>query len=164
VARRRAAFALALAATGATMVAPPPPLLVWNVSGSAPRGLYAVLPGRAPDKGAMVVARLPEPVRRLAARRHYLPLGVPVVKRVAASGGDQVCATGSTLFINGKPAGQRLRADRSGRRLPAWHGCVRLLARQVLLLTPATRSFDGRYFGPTDRADLIGTARLIWRA
>ena len=157
-------LAFALAATGATVVAPPPPLLVWNVSASAPRGLYAVLPGHAPDKGAMVVARLPEPVRRLAARRHYLPLGVPVVKRVAASEGDQVCATGLMLSINGRRAAKRLRADPSGRPLPDWHGCIRLLAHQVLLLSPAARSFDGRYFGPTDRADIIGTARLIWRA
>jgi type IV secretory pathway protease TraF len=26
------------------------------------------------------------------------------------------------------------------------------------------RSFDGRYFGPTPASDLIGRARLVWRA
>jgi type IV secretory pathway protease TraF len=51
---------------------PPLPRLVWNVSASAPVGLYAVLPGAISQRGDMVVARLPSVYRRLAAERRYL--------------------------------------------------------------------------------------------
>lgn len=156
--------ALLAAALGLTIAAPPAPRLVWNASSSAPVGLYWVRPRARFWRGAMVVARLPEPWRRFAAERRYLPANVPLVKRVAALAGDRVCAHDNVLSINGKAVATRLRTDGAGRAMPWWQGCETLGKGQVLLLTEgAPGSFDGRYFGPVGRDDVIGRARLLWR-
>ncbi len=162
--RRRRLFigAIGVSILLASAAVPPVPRLVWNASPSAPVGLYAVRPGAAPTRGAMVVARLPEPWRTLAATRHYLPANVPLVKRVAAVEGDRVCAIGATIEVDGRHVAVRKDVDRLGRQLPRWHGCRRLGHGQFLLLMPHADSFDGRYFGITDQSRILGTARLIW--
>jgi conjugative transfer signal peptidase TraF len=164
--RLRLRFALGafgIAALGATIAAPPAPRLVWNASESAPRGLYAVSPGRRLEPGDMVAARTPKPWRMFAARRHYLPANVPLVKRVVAVGGDEICAKGESVAINGVPAVTRRLRDAQGRILPWWEGCIVLGKGEVFLLmakTPA--SFDGRYFGATAARDILGRAQLLW--
>ena len=111
----------------------------------------------------MVVAWPPPEARRLAASRGYLPLHVPLVKSVAALAGDRVCAAGARLSVDGRLAAVRRLRDARGRRLPWWSGCRTLGAGDLLLLTPANPdAFDGRYFGPTRRSQLVGRARLVW--
>lgn len=154
--------AIVLAAI-ATVADRPAPLLVWNSSPSAPRGLYLVHPGREPGRGHMAIARVPKEWRQLAARRGYIPYGVPLVKHIAAVAGNRVCAVDNSVTIDGHLAASRLTQDRHGRPLAAWHGCVILKARELLLLNWRADSFDGRYFGVTEPADLIGEARIIWR-
>lgn len=164
--RRRARIAaLALAPTlacAAGLVAAPPPLLVWNASSSMPIGLYRVAPGRAAELGELVIAWPPEHARLVAARRHYLPANVPLVKRVAAMPGDEVCALGRRLFVNGNVRATRLVVDRIGRSLPRWQACIRLRDGQRLLLADARDSFDGRYFGVSAPGDIIGRATPLW--
>jgi len=154
------ALATALAAT---IALPPRPLLVWNASASAPIGFYAVHGFRAPATGDMVVARVPQPLRQLAAQRHYLPANVPLVKRVAGEPGDTVCAIGQDLFVNGRWVAERLITDGAGRRMPWWSGCVALRNGALfLLMTDSPASFDGRYFGPSNKSEIIGEATLLW--
>lgn len=160
--RRGIAVAIVSVITLGPIALPPVPRLVWNVSASAPIGLYAVSPGAAPHGGDMVAARLPKMFRGLAAERHYLPANVPLIKRVAAIAGDEVCAIGRTVTVNGRPAAERRIVDGLGRRLPFWLGCTRLRGRQLFLLMDAPDSFDGRYFGVSEGGDVIGTARLLW--
>ena len=162
---RRFATGVAFSAVAliATAIVPPTPRLVWNVSASAPTGLYWIEPDASVDVGDMVVARLAGPWREFASVRHYLPANVPLVKRVAAIAGSTVCAHENAIFVDGKRVAMRLGHDAHGRTMPRWTGCHRLSPHQVLLLTPAPDSFDGRYFGATDGADLIGRARLLWR-
>ena len=161
--RIAAAAASAAVPCAATVAVSPPPLLLWNASGSTPRGLYRVFPGARIDRGDSAIASLPEPYRTLAARRGYLPPGVPLVKRVAAIGGDRICARGATISIDGKTAAVRKGLDARGRTLPAWSGCVDLRAGEYLLLGDSPWSFDGRYLGPTRRPEIIGRAVLLWR-
>nr|WP_047166851.1 S26 family signal peptidase [Sphingomonas sp. Y57] len=165
--RRRLEKRIAAAAIGAAIVLgsaafPPAPRLVWNASASAPIGLYSVSPGALAEPGDMVIARVPEPWRRLAATRRYLPMNVPLVKRVAAAAGDEVCALGQEIFVNGRWIAERLVLDGAGRPMPMWSACVRLRGRQLFLLMDAPASFDGRYFGITEGGDIIGKARLLW--
>ncbi|WCM26303.1 S26 family signal peptidase [Sphingomonas sp. QA11] len=157
-----------LGGAGLVLLAAPPvyapaPRLVWNASASAPTGLYWVWPGDAPARGEMAVARVPQRWRMVAARRHYLPANVPLVKRVAAARGALVCADGPRITVDGGLVAIRLARDPSGRPLPWWRGCRRLGAGEYLLLTDARGAFDGRYFGISTRAELVGRARLIWR-
>lgn len=158
-----------IAATGigalimlASAALPPTPRLVWNVSASAPIGLYWVRPGAEIDPGDMVIARLPWGVRQIAAQRRYLPMNVPLVKRVVAVAGDEVCAFGSEIFLNRRRIATRSTHDGAGRIMPRWSGCIRLRGRQLFLLMNAPASFDGRYFGLTDRDEVVGKAQLLW--
>ena len=137
--------------------------LVWTASASAPVGLYSVSPAAPLDAGDMVIARVPMPYRELAARRHYLPANVPLVKRVVGVPGDDICARGPAIFLDAKQVAERRATDARGRTMPWWSGCVRLRWRQLfLLMTDSPASFDGRYFGPTDPRDVIGKAYPLW--
>jgi conjugative transfer signal peptidase TraF len=160
--KRMAAAGVGLVFVLGSAMFPPAPRLVWNASASAPIGLYAVAPGAFAEPGDMVIARVPETYRRLAAIRRYLPMNVPLVKRVAAAAGDEVCALGQEIFVNGRWIAARRVADGAGRPMPRWSGCVRLRGRQLFLLMDAPASFDGRYFGVTEGRDIIGKARLLW--
>lgn len=142
---------------------PAAPRLVWNASASAPIGLYAVAAGAVPKRGDMVIARVPATVRTLAAVRRYIPANVPLVKHVGAVAGDTVCAFRTIVTIDGKPSAVRRAVDRAGRPMPWWSGCHRVRPGELFLLSSAApASFDGRYFGVSSAADVIGTARLIW--
>ncbi|WP_114952236.1 S26 family signal peptidase [Sphingosinicella terrae] len=164
--RRRRLTALAAivsAASVASLAWPPRPLLLWNASPSAPVGLYGVTAPASVGAGDMVIAWPPAEARHLAGRRGYLPVNVPLVKRVAAAPGDSVCAVGEAVFVNGRLAARRREADGVGRPLSWWTGCLRLRAGQYLLLmSDSPSSFDGRYFGVTAQRVLVGKARLLW--
>ena len=146
-----------------SILLPPRPLLVWNVSASAPIGLYTVGGRDEIATGDTALARVPERWRRLAGTRRYIPINVPLVKRVAAEPGDTVCALGQEIFVNGRWIAERRQTDGAGRPMPWWTGCVTLRRGALFLLMDSPDSFDGRYFGPTNRNDIIGTAGLIWR-
>lgn len=162
--RRRIAFAgVGILIIGLTSAFPPAPRLVWNASASAPIGLYAVAPGANIDPGDMVVAQAPARWRMMAAQRRYLPANVPLVKRVAAVAGDEICALGAHIYRNGKWLAERRVTDAKGRIMPWWSGCIRLRGPQIFLLMPnSSTSFDGRYFGVTEGSLVIGKARLLW--
>jgi conjugative transfer signal peptidase TraF len=143
----------------APLAKPAVPLLVWNLTASAPIGPYRLLPADRLQRGDLVVAWPGGAWQDYAARRQYLAAHVPLVKYVAALPGDRVCAQGAELRINGILRVTRLLADGAGRPLPHWQGCRLLTITQILLLNPARRtSFDGRYFGLTDQKDVIGKA------
>ncbi|PNG50538.1 MULTISPECIES: S26 family signal peptidase [Comamonadaceae] len=161
-ARRGLALGGLAAALAATIALPPRPFLVWNASASAPIGLYRV-GGTDLATGDMVIAWPPAPARDFAARRHYLPANVPLVKRVAAEPGDTVCALGQEIFVDGRWIANRLIRDGAGRPMPWWTGCITLRrGAMLLLMADSPASFDGRYFGPTDRGDIVGKATLLW--
>lgn len=161
--RRIAIVGAGITLLGLTSLFPPAPRLVWNASASAPIGLYSVSPGASIETGDMVIARLPDPWRMLAAKRRYIPANVPLVKHVAAAAGDEVCALGLEIFVNGRWLAERRLVDAEHRPMPWWNGCVTLRGRQLfLLMTGSPASFDGRYFGVTDGTQVVGKARLLW--
>lgn len=158
------ASALALCAYAATPSrSPQRALLVWNASASAPIGLYRVTHDHSALRGELVLAMPGPALAAFAAARGFLPLGVPLVKRIAAVAGDRVCAHGNAIFIDGHFAAPRLAFDGKGRPLPAWAGCRTLQANEILLLmTKVHSSFDGRYFGPTPISGIVGRLHPIW--
>lgn len=139
-----------------------PCLFLWNASGSVREGLYFVEPWARPHKGDLAAAFAPARARELAARRHYVPASVPLIKPVAATNGDLVCGLGPVIAINGRRAVTRLRTDPSGRAMTWWSGCETLRAGKVFLLASPPSSFDGRYFGVTSKIDILGRAVLLW--
>jgi conjugative transfer signal peptidase TraF len=137
------------------------PRLLWNTSPSVPVGLYWIAPA-APTTGELAVIRLPDALGALAAARGYLRETALLIKPVAAGMGDVVCRHGATVTINGQAAAHARTADARGRPLPHWSGCISLAPRQILVLSAAPDSFDGRYFGPIDRSDVVGAAHPVW--
>lgn len=165
--RRRLAFRGGLIAVGTvalslTIAAPPSPRFVWNASASAPIGLYGVVPGADIARDDMVIARMPDRLRGLASARRYLPANVPLVKRVAAIAGDEICALGPEIFRNGTRIAVRKTVDAGRRAMPWWEGCRVLRGRDVFLLMDAADSFDGRYFGITRGDHVLGRAHRLW--
>jgi conjugative transfer signal peptidase TraF len=141
----------------------PNPMLVWNASASAPRGLYRLIHAEKCRLGDLVLADPPRWIGNLAARRNYLPAGVPLVKRIAAVVGDRVCSDGLLVSIDGKFAVRRLAMDAQRRALPHWQGCHRLKrGEEFLLMRGVSDSFDGRYFGVTPVADNLGRLVPLW--
>ena len=155
-----------LAASSAVAVSGPnlaSPALIWNASASVPIGLYRVQPDPQPKVDDIVVVRPPEDLVWFLAEGGYLPRGVPLLKHVAALGGQCVCRIGRALSIDGEHVGDALERDHRGRPLPTWQGCVVLSDAQVFLFN-ADRpdSLDGRYFGPLERNTIVGRAQPVW--
>ena len=135
----------------------------FNPSESAPRGFYLFAPVKDFHVGSEVFVRLPTAIAAFAAARDYLPLGIPVLKRVGAVGGQHVCQRAGEILINGKAA-VRLRAvDGKGRPLIRWSGCRMLAQNEFFLLgMRSAASFDSRYFGPVQRSAVLARAIPLW--
>lgn len=141
----------------------PMPRLIWNASASVPVGLYAVRPETARKPNDLVIVTPPSPLADFLADGGYLPRGVPLLKRIAAVGGQRVCRNGRVVTVDGAAIATALDKDRRGRLLPRWSGCLRLTPDQVLLLNRhVPDSLDGRYFGPLPTSTIVGQARPIW--
>lgn len=139
-----------------------PRLLAWNASPSVREGLYLIEPWARPVPGELALAKVPPQARELAARRRYVPAGVPLIKPVAAGEGDLVCGDDRAITINGRRAATRFRSDPDGRPMVWWSGCRKLGRGSLLLLAPARHSFDGRYFGVSGNDEILGRALLLW--
>lgn len=136
--------------------------LIYNASASAPIGFYHVTPASSLKRGAFAVVPTPPGLRMMAAKRHYLPLNVPLIKRIIALSGDEVCRHGKVILVNQKPVAIALIRDSQGRVLPVWQGCIILNEDQFFALMDRPDSFDGRYFGPLNTEDIIGIAAPIF--
>ena len=141
------------------------PLIVWNATASAPIGFYRLRPvGEGPlRKGGLVLVRPDTASAQLYAERGYLPLGVPLLKRIAATAGQIVCEQDGMVSIDGRHVADALPADGRGRPLIPWRGCRLLRDDEVfLLMADVPASLDGRYLGPTSVRSVLGRATPLW--
>ncbi|WP_165776843.1 S26 family signal peptidase [Paremcibacter congregatus] len=139
--------------------------ITYNPSPSAPVGFYLVAALEGPDelkRGDYVIIPTPQKFKMMAAQRHYLPLNVPLIKRIVGLPGDQICRWGELVYVKGKPVATALKVDSQGRFLPVWQGCLTLSDKQFFALMDAPDSFDGRYFGPLYVSDVVGIATPIY--
>ena len=152
---------VSLGALGLVAHHAPAPAL-FNESRSLPRGLYLRAPGAMPRRGAVVALPQPAPAR-VYLRGLGVPGDLPLIKRVAAVGGDTVCRQGGVMLVQAHRAAV-LDRDRRGVPLPVWADCRRLEADELFLLGDTPGSFDSRYFGPVRVSDVDGVFRevLTW--
>jgi conjugative transfer signal peptidase TraF len=109
--------------------------------------------------GDYVVVRLPRDTAALAAARDYLPRSIPILKQIAALGGQYVCIRDAVVYIDGSAKARALAVDGNGRPLTAWAHCRVLLEGESFLLNLTNPgSFDSRYFGPVDVSFVRGRA------
>ena len=154
---------IALTLIGASAVVRSDPLVLWNPSPSVPVGFYIVTPIDTLEVGALVAVRPPMPLETWLVDNRYVGRDTPLLKRIAALPGAEVCREGSTIEIDGEAVAEAFERDRLDRPLPVWAGCRVLADREVFFLNadePA--SLDGRYFGPLDADTIIGRATPLW--
>ncbi len=150
-------------AVGALSLFDPRPRLLWNTTASVPTGLYRIAPVARPHRGDLLAVKPPPALALYLARRHYLPLNVPLLKHVGALPGQQVCRRGDRISVDGRIVAAALERDRFGRLLPVWTGCRRLAKGDLFLLNADVRdSLDGRYFGVLPTQTILGQATPLW--
>ena len=140
-----------------------PPRYIWNASSSVPIGLYRLQPATTLAVTELVAIQPPDLLAAFLDLNGYLPIGVPMLKRVLALPGQTICRDGLTIAVDGIDVGQAQERDGRGRPLPVWHGCRLIADGDVFVMNwQSTDSFDGRYFGPLPASAVIGRAVPVW--
>lgn len=136
---------------------------IWNASASVPVGLYRIVPGDPVGVTDLAVIMPPEALAAFLDARGYLPRGLPLIKRVLALGGTEVCRSGADIVAYGMTYGVARQRDRRGRPLPVWQGCRTLAEGEAFLMNwDSPDSFDSRYFGPLPLSAVVGRAIPLW--
>jgi conjugative transfer signal peptidase TraF len=139
------------------------PAYIWNASKSVPIGLYQLQPAGRLAVTELVAVRPPEPLATFLDLNGYLPIGVPMLKRVSALPGQTVCRKGLAISVDEIDMGEALSRDSRGRPLPVWQGCRVVGSDELFLMNwQSEDSFDGRYFGLVPQSSIIGKAMPVW--
>ncbi|WP_300381089.1 S26 family signal peptidase [Henriciella sp.] len=142
---------------GSGLFLQPQSWLVWNRTSSAPQGLYR-LSGAPFTPGQWVAVSSRSKAGAWAEANGFVGRDWPLLKRIVAVQGAEICRIGADIFIDGVWAATALEADSRGRELPVWRGCHVLDKDEIFLLNAHPRSLDGRYFGATSIEDVDGVA------
>ena len=155
-------FAVASAVV-ATIALEPLPIYIWNASASVPIGLYGLRPAKRFLVTELVAVQPPEPLATFLDFNGYLPLGVPMLKRVLALPGQTVCRSGPAISVDDIAVGEARDRDGRGRPLPKWQGCRVVGDGELFLMNwQSDDSLDGRYFGFLPASSVIGRAMPVW--
>jgi conjugative transfer signal peptidase TraF len=136
---------------------------IWNASNSVPIGLYRVRPATKLVVTELVAVQPPDLLAAFLDLNGYLPVGVPMLKRVLALPGQTVCRNGLSIAVDGIEVGESRERDGRDRPLPAWHGCRVIADGEVFVMNwQSADSLDSRYFGPLPASAVIGKAVPVW--
>jgi conjugative transfer signal peptidase TraF len=139
------------------------PHYIWNASMSVPIGLYRVQPATALAATELVAVQPPDLLAAFLDLNGYLPIGVPMLKRVLALPRQTVCRNGLSIAVDGIDVGRARERDGRGRPLPVWHGCQIIADGDVFVMNwQSEDSLDSRYFGPLPASAVIGRAVPVW--
>ncbi|UQR64898.1 S26 family signal peptidase [Bradyrhizobium sp. C-145] len=153
----------AAAALVATIILEPLPIYIWNASASVPIGLYRLRPAKSFHVTELVAVQPPEPLATFLDFNGYLPVGVPMLKRVLALPGQTVCRSGLTISVDNIAMGEAKDRDGRGRPLPKWQGCRVVGDGELFLMNwQSNDSLDSRYFGLLPASAIIGRALPVW--
>ena len=139
------------------------PHYIWNASNSVPIGLYRVQATTRLAVTELVAVQPPELLAAFLDLNGYLPVGVPMLKRVLALPGQTVCRNGLKIAVDGVDVGEARERDGRSRPLPVWHGCRVIADGDVFVMNwQSADSLDSRYFGPLPASAVIGRAIPVW--
>lgn len=139
------------------------PYYVWNASNSVPIGLYRIQFAAPLTVTELVAVRPPDLLAAFLDLNGYLPIGVPMLKRVLALPGQTVCRNGLKIAVDDVEVGEARERDGRNRPLPVWHGCRVIADGDVFVMNwQSANSLDSRYFGPLPASAVIGRAVPVW--
>lgn len=139
------------------------PRYIWNVSNSVPTGLYRLQPAGRLTVTELVAVQPPEPLATFLDLNGYLPIGVPMLKRVLALPGQTVCREALTITVDSLEMGQARAHDGRGRALPSWQGCRVIGEGDLFVMNwQSAELLDSRYFGPIPASAVVGQAIPMW--
>lgn len=140
----------------ATIILEPLPLYIWNASASVPIGLYRLRPADQFQVTELVAVQPREPLATFLDLNGYLPVGVPMLKRILA-------LPGLTISVDDVAMADARDRDGRGRPLPRWEGCRVVGEGELFLMNwQSDDSLDGRYFGFLPASAVIGRALPVW--
>jgi len=134
--------------------------LVWNMTASAPAGLYRIERSNWTVGDRVVVLPSSDLAEDLE-KRGILERGKLLIKRLAAAAGQTVCRREDIVTLNGRGVARAKTEGSDSLPLRSWQGCVTLSDQQIFLLGDGADSYDGRYFGVTSKSDIVGRADLL---
>lgn len=144
-----------------------------NTTKSIPIGLYWVTDAPA-TVGAYVMFCPPKlQVFDEALHREYITAGLCpqggysyMMKKIVAAANDRVQVSGDGVTVNGAllPLSAPRAVDKWQRPMPRYQAAEYVLGNlEVLLMSDVSAtSFDGRYFGPLQRSQIVAVIRPVW--
>lgn len=133
-----------------------------NMSSSEAIGLYSIERDKLPQKGDLVLLKVPSTLQQYIYGRGWLPSGWPLLKRVGGIEGDRYCYSQSVFIINDNYIGEIFSHDSKGLPLPKMTGCYKVKTDNFLpVATGLISSFDSRYFGEISTKYIEGIAKPI---
>lgn len=133
--------------------------ITYQVSSSMPRGLYLTRPIDRLERGNWVILYPPNFATTYLLRYHFIPQSRLLLKSIAAVPGDFVCQQEHRLWINQHAVAVLLDQDVHHQTIAQRHFCQRLSTDEYLVIgLHDPRSYDGRYFGPVPRRNIIAQA------
>lgn len=135
---------------------------VWNHTPSIPVGLY-LRTWEEVQIGSTVAFPAPPQAREYAIDHGGNGTASKFIKPLVAGPGEEVCVftteTGSWLIIDNRAVVSIRQKDRDGKDIPRFmdDDCRKLGPDEWLPIGHHPDSYDGRYFGPIHRADMLGS-------
>jgi len=138
--------------------------LYRNIGSSIAPGWYLCQP--VPSTGLLplgAVVEIDPPAIAISPLLSYLPdewKALHWLKQVAVVSGDEVCVAGEDVRVDDQVVAKRpLYHDYP---LPYVEGCWTVAVDEVFIMGTNLRSWDSRYFGPIDRAAVVGVCTALW--
>lgn len=124
--------------------------------------LFLVKKGAVPERGDLVAFNFRhsymEKIEPVGRARPQIQTDHIWLKRVMGMPGDVVTTKGEEVFINGQPVAEGMKQDRFGVPLEVTKTIGQIPSGFYFVTLPHPRSFDSRYYGPIEQADVVGVA------
>ena len=136
--------------------------ITYAVTVSMPKGWYLIVSPEKIARHDIVQFKPPEQALNFLHKEHLIPRSDLLLKYVVGLPDDFVCNKNGVILVSQKKFGTVYQFDSKGIKLPKSSFCGKLGHDQYLLLSDRVKnSFDGRYFGPIYKKDIIGRAVLL---
>jgi conjugative transfer signal peptidase TraF len=138
-------------------------MVVFQVTGSMPIGLYLKKPIVNIQSGQLILFDLPENVKEMVKSRRWAPRQVTMLmKEVVGMPGDEIQIKENRVYINKVYFGPVKKKDRQGLPLPSINKTFILGKDEFFSASRKENSFDSRYFGPVHLQDIKAVVEPIF--